>query len=54
MPKQPKDKAKSDAALAFFKNALEKGQDQAKKLDYVPLPAPLVQQIESYISANVK
>jgi phosphate transport system substrate-binding protein len=54
MPKQPKDKAKSDAALAFFKNALEKGQDQARKLDYVPLPAPLVQQIESYISANVK
>lgn len=54
MPKQPKDKAKSDAAIAFFKSALEKGQDQAKKLDYVPLPAPLVQQIESYISANVK
>jgi len=54
MPKQPKDKAKSDAALAFFRNALEKGQDQAKKLDYVPLPAPLVQQIEAYIAANVK
>ena len=54
MPKQPKDKAKSDAAIAFFKNALEKGQDQAKKLDYVPLPAALVQQIESYISTNVK
>ena len=54
MPKQPKDKAKSDAALAFFKHALEKGQDQAKKLDYVPLPTPLVQQIESYIGANVK
>jgi phosphate transport system substrate-binding protein len=54
MPKQPKDKAKSDAALAFFKHALEKGQDQAKKLDYVPLPAALVQQVESYISANVK
>ena len=54
MPKQPKDKAKSDAALAFFKYALEKGQDQAKKLDYVPLPVALVQQVESYVSANVK
>ena len=54
LPKQPKDKAKSDAAVAFFKYALEHGQDQANKLDYVPLPADLVQQIESYISANVK
>jgi phosphate transport system substrate-binding protein len=54
LPKQPKDKAKSDAALAFFKYALENGQDQANKLDYVPLPAELVQQIESYIAQNVK
>jgi phosphate transport system substrate-binding protein len=52
--KQPKDKAKSDAAIAFFKYALENGQAQAKKLDYVPLPADLVKQIESYISSNVK
>ena len=54
MPKQPKDKAKSDAALDFFRYALEKGQGQAQKLDYVPLPAALVQQIESYIGANIK
>jgi phosphate transport system substrate-binding protein len=54
MPKQPKDKAKSDAAIAFFKYALDKGQDQAKKLDYVPLPSALVQQIESYIGTNIK
>ncbi|HSQ99888.1 MAG TPA: phosphate ABC transporter substrate-binding protein PstS [Sphingomicrobium sp.] len=54
LPRQPKDKAKSDAAIAFFKYALEKGQGQAKKLDYVPLPADLVKQIESYISQNVK
>ncbi len=54
LPKQPKDKAKSQAAVAFFKYALEKGQDQAKKLDYVPLPAELVQQIESYIGSNLK
>jgi phosphate transport system substrate-binding protein len=54
MPKAPKNKANSDAAIAFFKYALEKGQDQAKKLDYVPLPDSLVQQIESYIGQNVK
>ena len=39
---------------AFFKYALEKGQGQANRLDYVPLPATLVQQIESYVSAKVK
>jgi phosphate transport system substrate-binding protein len=54
MPRQPKDKAKSDAAIAFFKYALEHGQDQAKKLDYVPLPDGLVRQIESYIGASIK
>lgn len=54
LPKQPKDKAKSDAAISFFRYALEKGQGQANKLDYVPLPAALVQQIESYIGQNVK
>ena len=45
--------ASRDAAIAFFKYALEKGQDQASKLDYVPLPADLVQQIESYIGARM-
>ena len=54
VPRQPKDKAKSDAAIAFFKYALSNGQAQAKKLDYVPLPDALVQQIESYISTAVK
>jgi phosphate transport system substrate-binding protein len=54
LPKQPKDKAKSEAAVAFFKYALEKGGPQANKLDYVPLPQPLVQQIESYIAARIK
>lgn len=54
LPKQPKDKAKSDAVVAFFKYALEKGQGEAKKLDYVPLPADLVKNIETYVSQNVK
>jgi len=54
LPKTPKNKASSDAAIAFFKYALEHGKDQAKKLDYVPLPDSLVQQIETYIGQNVK
>jgi phosphate transport system substrate-binding protein len=54
MPRQPANKARSEAAVKFFRFALTKGQAQAQKLDYVPLPAPLVQQIDSYISANIK
>ena len=54
MPKQPKDKAKSDAALSFFRYALGQGQPQAQKLDYVPLPDALVKQIETYIGASIK
>lgn len=49
-----KGPAKTKAAIDFFKYALEHGQDQAKKLDYVPLPAGLVKQIESYIGARIK
>jgi phosphate transport system substrate-binding protein len=54
MHRQPRDKGRSDVAIAFFKWALEQGQPQAQKLDYVPLPGPLVQQIETYIGQNVK
>jgi phosphate transport system substrate-binding protein len=54
MPRQPKDKAKSDAALSFFRFALDKGQSRAKALDYVPLPEALVKQIESYIGVTIK
>jgi phosphate transport system substrate-binding protein len=54
LPKQPKNKANSAAAIAFFRYALNKGQAQANKLDYVPLPAALVQQVDSYVSASFK
>ena len=54
MHRQPKDKARSDASLAFFRWALKNGQSQAQKLDYVPLPTDLVGQIESYIGASIK
>ena len=48
MYKQPKDPAASKVALAFFKWCLEDGQKEAESLDYVPLPEPLVKQIENY------
>lgn len=54
MYKQPKNRPNSIAALKFFRWSLEKGQRQAASLDYVPLPIPLVKQIENYIAANIK
>jgi len=54
MPASPKDKAKSKAAVDFFRFALEHGKDRAAKLDYVPLPAALVQQIETYVGQTIK
>ena len=54
MYKQPKDAARSKAALDFFKWSLENGQKQAEELDYVPLPTELVQQIEAYWAAQIK
>ena len=53
MYKQPKDAARSRATLDFFRFALEKGQDTAKSLDYVPFPSSVVQQIEGYWKANI-
>ena len=54
MYKQPKDEGRSRTALDFFKWALEKGQAQARALDYVPLPEPLVKQIEAYWASTIK
>ena len=54
MHKQPKDEARSKAALDFFRWSLEKGQPQAQKLDYVPLPASLVKRVEAYMDAAIK
>lgn len=48
MFKSPKDPARSKPAFDFFRWALERGQDQASNHHYVPLPRPVVQQIESY------
>jgi phosphate transport system substrate-binding protein len=54
MYKQPKNAASSATARKFFGWALAKGQPQALSLDYVPLPAPLVKQIQGYVGSAIK
>jgi phosphate transport system substrate-binding protein len=54
MYKQPKNAGSSATARKFFNWALTRGQSQATSLDYVPLPAPLVQRIGRYMASNVK
>lgn len=51
-----KDAAPADnlAVLTFLNWALRKGQAQAKQLDYVPLPASLVSQIEASWARDLK
>jgi phosphate transport system substrate-binding protein len=44
--KQPSDPAATSATLKFFKWAYEKGGDMALSLDYVPLPANAIKEIE--------
>jgi phosphate transport system substrate-binding protein len=48
MSKQPKDIGRAKIAWQFFRWSLENGQAQADALNYVPLPRPLVRQIERY------
>jgi phosphate transport system substrate-binding protein len=48
MYKKSRDISRTKTALDFFGWALQQGQEQAEGLDYVPLPASLVAQIEMY------
>ncbi len=52
--KQPTNAAGAKVVRAFFEWAYAHGQDQAKKLDYVPLPPELVTQIQGYWAQNLK
>ena len=52
--KQPKDAARGKATKEFFAWVYANGKDQAKALNYVPLPEALVKQIEAYWAANFK
>jgi len=54
MYKQPKNAAGAKQAQEFFKWVYANGDEQAKALDYVPLPDALVQKIEAYWSQNMK
>jgi len=54
MHKVPADKAASDEALKFFEWAFEKGGKMAEELDYIPMPASVVKQIEKTWSADIK
>src|SRR3954451_10926416 len=54
MYKQPKNSSSSASARKFFGWALTKGQPQATSLDYVPLPAPLVKRIQTYVGSNIR
>jgi phosphate transport system substrate-binding protein len=53
MYKKPKNAAGAKSAKEFFRWVYANGDDQAKALDYVPLPDPLVKQIEAYWSKTM-
>jgi phosphate transport system substrate-binding protein len=54
MRKQPKTAEGAKQAQAFFRWVYANGDDAARQLDYVPLPDPLVRQIETYWTQNLK
>lgn len=54
MHKDPADKAAAKEAIKFFTWAFEKGDKMAEELDYIPMPANVVKQIEKTWSADIK
>ncbi|WP_246667702.1 phosphate ABC transporter substrate-binding protein PstS [Bradyrhizobium macuxiense] len=52
MHKQPKSPERSATAIDFLRWSLDSGKPQAQLLNYVPLPATLVEQIELYWQHN--
>lgn len=52
--KQPADAAATSDALKFFSWAYKNGAKMADDLDYVPMPAGVVKEIEGYLTAEVK
>lgn len=54
MYRNPKNPEANREALNFFKWALENGQADAQKFNYVPLPSNLVQQIQVYWSQGLQ
>lgn len=54
MYKQPKDPAASALALKFFAWCYEHGGKMAEGLDYVPMPANVVKDVEAYWKKEIK
>jgi len=54
LPKQPKDTAATGEALKFFAWAYKNGSKMAQELDYIPMPASVVTQIEAVWKKDVK
>jgi phosphate transport system substrate-binding protein len=52
--KQPADAAVLGEALKFFAWSYSKGQESAKALDYIPMPASVVTDIEKMWAADIK
>ena len=52
--KQPQDPAAASEALKFFAWAYAKGGKMAEELDYVPMPAKVVSEIEKAWAAEIK
>jgi phosphate transport system substrate-binding protein len=54
IPKQPQDAAATTEALKFFAWAYAKGGKMAEELDYVPMPAKVVGEIEAMWSKEIR
>ena len=54
MSKKPKNPANAKAAREFFTWVYDNGAQQATDLGYVPLPAPLVEQVKAYWTTSLK
>jgi phosphate transport system substrate-binding protein len=54
IPKQPQDPAAAAEALKFFAWAYAKGAKMPEELDYVPMPAAVVNQIETVWTKEIK
>ena len=54
IPKQPADPAAAGAALKFFDWAYAKGGGMAEELDYVPMPAKVVDAVRRLWAAEIK
>jgi len=54
LPKQPQDAAAATEALKFFAWAYANGGKAAEELDYVPIPAKVVSQIQATWAKEIK